>query len=68
MDWLRWHLGPHKAVIIAALIVAVGLTLLLSVQPSDQPLSISSGFGFGPEWECTPHPMGEPTCIKKIRP
>jgi hypothetical protein len=58
----------HVRLIIAALIVAVGLTLLLSVQPSDRPLGINSSFGFGPEWECTPHPMGEPTCIKKIRP
>jgi len=22
--------------------------------------------GFGPDWDCTPHPSGEPTCIKKI--
>ena len=22
--------------------------------------------GFGSDWDCTPHPRGEPTCIKKI--
>jgi hypothetical protein len=22
--------------------------------------------GFGPDWDCTPHPSSEPTCIKKI--
>jgi len=22
--------------------------------------------GFGPDWDCTPHPGSEPTCIKKI--
>jgi len=21
-------------------------------------------FGFGPEWTCTAHPKGEPTCIR----
>lgn len=26
----------------------------------------NAGAGFGPDWECTPQPAGEPTCIKKI--
>jgi hypothetical protein len=26
----------------------------------------NAGAGFGPDWDCTPHPSGEPTCIKKI--
>jgi hypothetical protein len=26
----------------------------------------NAGAGFGPDWDCTPQPSGEPTCIKKI--
>jgi len=26
----------------------------------------NAGASFGPDWDCTHHPSGEPTCIKKI--
>jgi hypothetical protein len=35
------------------------------VLPSDRLLR--SNNGFGPDWECTSHPMSEPTCIKKLQ-
>ena len=65
MDWLRWHIWPHRAVIFTALIVAAGFAVLWTVLPSDRLLR--SNNGFGPDWECTPHAMSEPTCIKKMQ-
>ena len=27
-----------------------------------------SNNGFGPDWECSAHPLAGPICIKKLRP
>jgi hypothetical protein len=66
MDWLRWHLGPHKKVaMFAAAIIAVALAAAVLSPANDWPRGTNNGFG--PDWECTSHPMSEPTCIKKFR-
>jgi hypothetical protein len=65
MGWLRWHLGPHKAVIFTALVVAAAFAAALFVLPVYDGLHANNGFG--PDWECTAHAMSEPICIKKIR-
>jgi len=66
MDWLRWHLGPHKAVIFTAAIIAAGFAAVwFMLPPSDRLLRANNGFG--PDWECTAQPKGEPTCIKKLQ-
>jgi hypothetical protein len=66
MDWLRWHFVEHRPVIIATVIIVAVFLMLLFIQPPHWGLSNSSSFG--PDWECTDHPGGGPTCIKKIRP
>lgn len=66
MDWLRWHLGPHKAVILAAAIIAAAFAIMFFVLPPARDGLRSVNNGFGPEWECTPHALSEPTCIKKL--
>jgi hypothetical protein len=63
MDWLRWHLGPHKAVIFAAAIIVAAFAAAVLSSSNDWPRGTNNGFG--PDWECTPHAMSEPTCIKK---
>jgi len=67
MDWLRWHLGPHKAVIFAAAIIAAAFMVLWSVSPFPKDGLRANNNGFGPDWECTSHAMSEPTCIKKLQ-
>jgi len=67
MDWLRWHLGPHKAVLIAAMIIAAAFAVLFFVLPPARDGLLRANNGFGPDWECTPHALSEPTCIKKLQ-
>jgi hypothetical protein len=66
MGWLRWHLGPHKAVIFTAVIIAAGFAILWSVLPPNDGL-LRANNGFGPDWECTAHPTSEATCIRKLK-
>jgi len=65
MDWLRWHLWPHRAVIVTAAIIAASFVVLWSIAPADDRL-LQGNNGFGPEWDCTAHPQSDPTCIKKL--
>lgn len=65
MDWLRWHLGPHKVVIFTAAMIAIAFAVLWSVLPPNDRL-LRANNGFGPDWQCTPHAMSEPTCIRKL--
>jgi len=65
MDWLRWHLGPHKAVIFTVALIAAAFVILWSVAPPNDGL-LRANNGFGPDWDCTAQPKGGPTCIKKL--
>jgi hypothetical protein len=63
MKW-PWLPPTRKDMAIIAAMIAIGFAMvyLLLLYPfGTQRLN----FGFGPEWTCTAHPKGEPTCIKK---
>jgi len=66
MEWLRWHLGPHKAVIVTVGLIAAAFVVWWSVAPSAGLLRANNGFG--PDWDCTAQPKGGPTCVKKLKP
>lgn len=65
MKWLLWRLeGNVTAIVLAVLIVAA----VISAAIFGIPVPGSGANGFGPDWECTSHPRGEQTCIKKLKP
>jgi hypothetical protein len=64
MEWLRWHLEHNKALIVVAVLMGAAL---IAASLFDIPGRANSA-GFGPDWECTSHPQGGPTCIKKLKP
>jgi hypothetical protein len=63
---LQWN--PDRAGILwvfACAIVATAIFAVVMIRyPSIQ--QRNAGAGFGPEWDCTTQPKGEPICIKKI--
>jgi hypothetical protein len=63
---LRWN--PDRAAIVWMLASAVVAVTIFAVVVIYFPFlrQRNAGAGFGPDWDCTPHPSGEPTCIKKI--
>jgi hypothetical protein len=61
------HLGPHKAVILAAVVTAAAFAVMFFVLPPANDGLRSVNNGFGPDWECTSHALSEPTCIKKLQ-
>jgi uncharacterized iron-regulated membrane protein len=65
MQWLRWHLEGNLVAIMCVLLIAVGLALMAMLGTSSRS---DNPPGFGPEWECTSHLWGGPTCIKKAKP
>ena len=66
-DGTRWpylHLRPGDikgSLWIIGILAAVGLVLLLFPE-----LRTDTNFGFGPEWQCTPMPKGDPICVKLV--
>jgi hypothetical protein len=52
------------AIVVALLVAAV----LISVAIFGISVRSDNLNGFGPDWECTNHPQGEPTCIKRVKP
>jgi hypothetical protein len=67
MERLRWHLWPHRAVIITVVLIAAGFAILWSMVPPNGGL-LRANHGFGPDWDCTAQPKGDPICIKKVKP
>ena len=66
MKWPRWDpdlAGNIKTLLLLAIIVG-GLAVALLYYPAGPWQNPNNGFG--PDWECTPHPNSEPTCIKKL--
>jgi hypothetical protein len=63
MEWLRWHIGQHKGLILGLVLLAA-LLVAIVLFPAKQ----NTNWGFGPDWECTAQGQGGPTCIKKIKP
>ena len=62
----RWT--PDRAgivwTLISALVVVAMFAIVVVYYPFLPPRNANAGFG--PDWNCTPHPGGEPTCIKRI--
>jgi hypothetical protein len=65
MKWLQWTPDRNGivGVIAAAIIVVTIFAILVMYFPDFQQRKASAGFG--PEWECTAQPKGDPVCIKK---
>jgi hypothetical protein len=66
MNWLRWNpdlAGNVKTLLLLAVIVGALAAVLLYYPAGPRQ---NSNNGFGADWECTPHPNSEPTCIKKL--
>jgi hypothetical protein len=60
--WLPPSRGDILAIVLGvALLAAVAYALFFRPWNAAAP----SNAGFGPEWVCTPQPMGGPTCIKR---
>ncbi|ESZ38205.1 hypothetical protein [Mesorhizobium sp. L2C066B000] len=57
-DGTRW---PTTSLLIIGIFAAVGLVLLLFLGRRTD-----TNFGFGPEWQCTPMPKGDPICVKLV--
>jgi hypothetical protein len=67
MKWSWWRTPDLAGNIRALLFVAVILgsaAAVLFFYPLD-PRRNPTSSNFGPEWQCTPQILGEPTCIKK---
>ena len=65
MQWLRWYLeGNLLAIVLTALIAVTVVAMAIF----GTPLRNGHLDSFGPDWECTTHEWGEPTCIKKVKP
>jgi hypothetical protein len=65
MKWLQWTPDRNGIVgVVLALIVMVSLfALLVTYVPDFQQRRAVAGFG--PDWDCTAQPKGDPVCIKK---
>jgi hypothetical protein len=64
MKWLQWY--PTRADImgVAFVVVMVCLFAFAVIRFPDLQLRRANA-GFGPGWDCTVVPKGEPICIKK---
>jgi hypothetical protein len=67
MQWLRWHVEQHRAVIMTAAIIVTTFVGVFVLHP-EQARPGKDNNGFGPDWECTAHPLVGRICIKKMGP
>jgi hypothetical protein len=65
MKWPQWTPDRNgKVAFVLALISLVsGFAFLVIYFPDFQ--QRRAGAGFGPDWDCTAQPKGDPVCIKK---
>jgi hypothetical protein len=65
MKWLQWTPDRNGIVgaIVATIIAVAIFAFLVMYFPDFQ--QRRAGAGFGPEWECTAQPKGDPVCVKK---
>lgn len=65
MKWLQWT--PHRngivGVLLALVVIVCVFALFVMYFPDFQQRRANAGFG--PDWECTAQPKGDPVCIKK---
>ena len=67
MKWLQWTPDRNGIVgaVFAVLIFVVIFAFVMIYFPDLQQRRANAGFG--PDWECTAQPKGDPVCIKKPR-
>jgi hypothetical protein len=65
MKWLQWYPTRRDVmgVVLAVVIVCVFAFVMIRLPDIQQR---GANAGFGPDWECTPVPQGDPVCIKKL--
>jgi hypothetical protein len=60
MNWHDLRPGDIKGILLmVALFGGLVVAMLLG-------LGKNTNFGFGPEWQCTPMPKGDPICVRLI--
>lgn len=64
MRWPRPY--PTRGDVCGILFIVVLLGLIASSFVYGVPSSKPNNYGFGPDWDCTLMPKGEPICIKKL--
>jgi hypothetical protein len=62
--WLAANRGEYHAILLAIALAAAAL--LIAVYVGFPPAGSSTSFG--PGWECTQVPNGQPVCVKKVAP
>jgi hypothetical protein len=67
MRWPRWYLKRGDVIGVLLVLLVLGLVAFrfYLFPKSAEP---DAGTGFGPDWDCTPVPNGQPTCIKRVPP
>jgi hypothetical protein len=65
IEWLRWRLEGNVLAVVCAVLIAIAIAWLAI---SGVSFRRDDANGFGPDWECTDHPRGGPTCIKRVKP
>jgi hypothetical protein len=65
MKWLRWTPDRNGmlALAFAAVVIVCVFAFVMIYFPNFQQRAASAGFG--PDWDCTPQPRGDPICVKK---
>jgi len=64
MKWPQWYPTRRDVmeVVLAVVIVCVFAFAMIRLPDLRQR---RANAGFGPDWECTPMPKGDPVCFKK---
>lgn len=63
LQWNPDRAGTLRLLALAIILIAIFAAVMVYGPFAQQR---NAGAGFGPEWECTPQPQGDPICIKKI--
>jgi hypothetical protein len=62
---MRWPLPYPKRGDVMGILFIVVLLCLIACSFYGFPTSKPNN-GFGPDWDCTPVPNGQPICVKKL--
>ncbi len=66
IDALRWGERRRFILSLAALVPLAGAAAGAFWLGAQNPrLHFSHSAGFGPDWECTPMPKGDPVCVRR---
>jgi len=63
MKWFWWNASRGDVLGVLIVIAVIGVLVFALTRGPDMRHNVDASFG--PDWECTPQPMGGPTCIKK---